>query len=133
MRRISISLLFLGVMTALFFGLCAHAPTQGGKPIPLEVQKRLDALKKQIANKNLTFTVGHSRAAERPLQDLCGFTKTPANVKEVAAQQNAKAAPKLAADHKARDEFVKKTKDTPLPGLSVKPRVEWGHPNLQHV
>jgi cathepsin L len=105
-------------------GLQDDSPAQGGKK-PQEIQKKLDTVRKEIANKKLTFTVGPSKAADHPLHELCGLTKIPANLPEIAAKTNAVAATKLSLDIRNRDEFLKKNKDAALPGLSVKPRVEW--------
>src|SRR4051794_41124817 len=77
MARILSVVLFLGVTTVFLpWSKDTGEPVsaQVGKPIPADVQKKLDALRKDIAAKKMTFSVGHSKAAERPLSQLCGLT-----------------------------------------------------------
>src|SRR5947209_778437 len=76
MLRLLLAVLVLGVAAECLpvtWDYGGPVAAQGVKPIPPEVQKKLDALRKEIAAKKLTFTVGHSKAAERPLHQLCGL------------------------------------------------------------
>jgi C1A family cysteine protease len=92
---------------------------------PAEVAKRIEALNKKIASKNLTFTVGQSKVSHIPLDKLCGLTKLPADIKQAATSTNAVASRNLLKDVQARDEFLKKNKNAVPPGMKVAPHVEW--------
>ena len=100
-------------------------PALQPKPTQAEVKNRLNALNKHIDSKKLTFKVGQSKASEVPLPKLCGFTKAPENIKQVAVERNDLAGKSLVKDVQNRDEFLKKNKEIVPPGMKVQPRVHW--------
>lgn len=64
---------------------------------PLAVQKNLQATRKLIRDKNLSFKIGLTDVSERSLEELTGDI-IPPNIAEIAAQQNINAAKILQID-----------------------------------
>src|SRR5262249_18397121 len=137
MRGKLAGVLYLGVSALLYGGVLALLfmapgdPAQAGKDVPPEVKKRLEKLYKEIKANKWSFEVGHSKATERTIKQLTGLKPPPAQQLAMqAVEHNKVAKTMLQFDRTARAEFLKTNKDVKLPGLEVKPRVEW---ELFHV
>ena len=71
-----------------------------------EIKSKLTALRGQIAEKKLTFTIGYTAALDKKLETLAG-TKAPENLPALASKQNEIAGQLLNLDRTARDAYLK--------------------------
>jgi len=69
-----------------------------------EIRSKLSALRQQVTEQKLAFTVGYTEAMDRKLEQLAG-TRAPENLPALAAKQNAVAQQVLEIDRQARTEF----------------------------
>src|SRR6476620_6383101 len=58
---------------------------------PAPIRSRLSALRSEVEQKRLTFTIGYTTAMDIPLEKLAG-TRAPQNLSQLAERQNALAA-----------------------------------------
>ena len=84
----------------------AQVYVQREQTAPAQIKSTLSSLREQITSKNLTFTVGYTKALDKKLETLAG-TRAPENLASLAQKQNEVAAKFLQTDQEARDAFLK--------------------------
>ena len=76
------------------------------KNAPPQIKQRLTELRAEIVQKKLTFEVGYTAAADKPLATLAG-TRAPAELPALAKRQNEEATKLIQVDEQAKQEYLR--------------------------
>lgn len=111
----------LGAAPTLAAAMAAETPAQRERKASPEIKKSLEAIRLQIRQQSLKYTVGYTRAMDRPRDALLGDVDDPKVTKEERVKQNELATRVLKLEDNARAEFLKAnpTMVTKLPEAAV--------------
>jgi cathepsin L len=84
----------------------AQIYVQREQSAPVEIKSKLSAMRAQVAESKLTFSIGYTKAMDKKLETLAG-TRAPENLPSLAQKQNQLATEMLRVDLAARDQYVK--------------------------
>lgn len=130
-RRIVVQV--LGVSLACIFAGTAGAEPQTAERLeklkqrelkaPAEVKAKLQKMRSEIQKKGLKYSVGYTKAMEKPRSVLLGDVDDPAMTKDIRVKINQQAEQLLEADDKAQKEYLRKNPSMikKIPELTLKP------------
>lgn len=113
-------LFFIGCLFVILTGNAQSAVHVAQRELnaPAAIKSRLAALRSEIQQRKLTFTVGYTTAMDIPIEKLAA-TRAPANLPNLARNQNELAARMLAMDRAAVESLKVKQPHIKIPDLEM--------------
>lgn len=106
-RVCGVSLAALAAAPALAAAMAAETPAQRERRASPEIKRSLEAMRLEVRQQKLKYTVGYTRAMDRPRDALLGDVDDPKVTKEDRVRHNELAARVLKLEDDARAEYTK--------------------------